>query len=730
NLIREQIAEMQLQQEDVQQTQQLNTDKIQQTRYQIQQQQQQLELLRSQRNKLEGRRASLDALQQAALGKGSKTIQAWLKHQGFAENPRLGEQLSVTAGWEKAVETVLGQALQAVCVESLAPAAALLGSLEQGSVMLFASERQTGDKSIENNRLLSKIQSELDIAALFQDIYTADDLSQALALLPNLSSQASVITQDGIWLSSSWARVWRDNDEHTGILQRNQEIEQLEQELNANELTLVDKESALAQSRQDLQGFEQVKDDEQKQLTQLSSRLAMLQADARVRQNRLEQQQRRREQINRESGELQSSQKEAQQQLQDIRTHWQAALASMENDAQTRQGLHAARDELQAKLDQVKARYREDNDNFHRLYVKQQSLTAELRTKQQSLARSEQQVQHMRERCAYLEQSLLEAAAPMDELKAQLEEALEQRLVADDKLQEAKRALDSLDYQIKQQEQQRHQANNQANILRGQLEQLRLTYQAEEVRQQSILEQTEALNVVIADVVNGLSPQANEAEWERALEDVQRRIQRLGAINLAAIEEFATESERKQYLDAQHKDLTEALALLDEAIQKIDKETRTKFRETFEIVNQAFQLLFPKVFGGGNAYLELTSDNLLETGVTVMARPPGKKNSTIHLLSGGEKALTAIALVFSIFQLNPAPFCMLDEVDAPLDDANVGRYCHLIKEMAKTVQFIFISHNKLAMEMADYLTGVTMKEPGVSRLVTVNMEEALALVEE
>jgi chromosome segregation protein len=208
---------------------------------------------------------------------------------------------------------------------------------------------------------------------------------------------------------------------------------------------------------------------------------------------------------------------------------------------------------------------------------------------------------------------------------------------------------------------------------------------------------------------------------------VERRIQRLGAINLAAIEEYEQSSERKQYLDAQNEDLMQALKTLEDAISKIDKETKERFRETYDKVNDGFKQLFPRLFGGGQAYLEMTSDDILETGITVMARPPGKRNSTIHLLSGGEKALTAVALVFSIFELNPAPFCMLDEVDAPLDDANVGRYCEMLREMSDRIQFIFITHNKITMEIASHLTGVTMHEPGVSRLVAVDVDEAVKL---
>ena len=249
------------------------------------------------------------------------------------------------------------------------------------------------------------------------------------------------------------------------------------------------------------------------------------------------------------------------------------------------------------------------------------------------------------------------------------------------------------------------------------------------MRANNMLEQLTELQVNFKELSETLPAEANEQEWQQQLEKTQDAVGRLGPINLAAIEEFEQQDERKQYLDAQHQDLVSALETLETAIRKIDRETRQKFKETFEQVNDGLQTLFPKVFGGGSAYLDLTEEDLLETGVTIMARPPGKKNSTIHLLSGGEKALTALSLVFSIFRLNPAPFCMLDEVDAPLDDANVGRFCNLVREMSETVQFIYISHNKIAMEMAAQLMGVTMQEPGVSRVVAVDVEDAVKMAQ-
>ena len=299
----------------------------------------------------------------------------------------------------------------------------------------------------------------------------------------------------------------------------------------------------------------------------------------------------------------------------------------------------------------------------------------------------------------------------------------------DEELKVAQSALEDADRELRAAEQRRNQAEQQSQLIRGQLEQQRMEWQALTVRRIALQDQLLADGYDLHGVLATLSNELNEQQAQEELERIAARIQRLGAINLAAIDEYQQQSERKRYLDAQDADLVEALETLENVIRKIDKETRSRFKDTFDQINGGLQALFPKVFGGGSAYLELTGEDLLDTGVTIMARPPGKKNSTIHLLSGGEKALTALALVFAIFKLNPAPFCMLDEVDAPLDDANVGRYARLVKEMSQTVQFIYITHNKIAMEMADQLMGVTMHEPGCSRLVAVDVEEAMAMVE-
>jgi chromosome segregation protein len=314
-------------------------------------------------------------------------------------------------------------------------------------------------------------------------------------------------------------------------------------------------------------------------------------------------------------------------------------------------------------------------------------------------------------------------------LETKLAEQLDFRAQADTALQLAREKLDTVAHALRQAEQERNQVDMQMQSARDVLNNMQLGLQELIVRRKTIEEAMQEAQIVVEQLLESLPENALAKEWETNLESVRERIRRLGAINLAAIEEYDSTHERAAYMEAQHKDLTEALTALEDAIAKIDRESRDRFKETFDTVNANLQELFPRVFGGGEAYLELTSENMLETGITIMARPPGKKNATIHLLSGGEKALTAMALVFSLFRLNPSPFCMLDEVDAPLDDTNVGRFCNLVKEMAKSVQFIYITHNKLTMEMADVMMGVTMKEPGVSRIVTVNIDEAAELAQ-
>jgi chromosome segregation protein len=290
----------------------------------------------------------------------------------------------------------------------------------------------------------------------------------------------------------------------------------------------------------------------------------------------------------------------------------------------------------------------------------------------------------------------------------------------------AKIASDELDAVLRDRESGHADVGDRLEAARTALDEARLTAEQVRVRRETVAEQLAATQFDPA-LLAQIDPAATVESWEAQLEDTKGKIERLGQVNLAAIGEFKEQSERKEYLDRQCKDLTDALETLESAMRKIDRETRTRFQDTFDRVNAGLKEKFPRLFGGGHAYLELAGEESESAGVSVMARPPGKRNSTISQLSGGEKALTAVALVFSIFDLNPAPFCLLDEVDAPLDENNVGRFCDIVREMSSSVQFIFITHNKSTMELASQLVGVTMNEPGVSRLVAVDVDEAVRM---
>jgi chromosome segregation protein len=405
----------------------------------------------------------------------------------------------------------------------------------------------------------------------------------------------------------------------------------------------------------------------------------------------------------------------------------QEALDSMEQDVGGRELLEAQREERQLALESCRDKSRKDKDLAHELALKQQSVQSQLQSTRETMDRMATQVQRSRERMDSLQVQIASADEPLTKMRSDLEALLQQRLEVEKELAEAKAKVDANEHATRALEQLRNQVLEQLNQVKESLMHKRLKSEGASVKRDGILEQLEQAKFVLAEVLENLPEELSEEQCEQELEKLGNRIQRLGPINLAAIDEYSQQSERKVYLDKQNADLERALDTLENAIRKIDKETRSRFKDTFDKINAGLQNLFPKVFGGGHAYLDMTGEDLLDTGVAIMARPPGKRNSTIHLLSGGEKAMTAIALVFSIFRLNPSPFCMLDEVDAPLDDANVGRYANLVKEMSENVQFIFITHNKITMEMANQLLGVTMHEPGVSRIVAVDIEEAAEL---
>ncbi|QLJ12919.1 chromosome segregation protein SMC [Pseudomonas putida] len=719
----EQLASSEMLLEELQLCEEQVIERLESAREQLQQATQAQQQAQGDLQRLGGRLASLEALQQAALEPGAGAAQ-WLHGQGLEQQPRLAEGLRVEPGWELAVETVLGADLQAVLVDDFNDLD--FAGLEQGELRLLLA---VGAGATLPGSLLEKVEGRIDLAPWLGQVRPVEDLAQALEQRGSLGEGQSLVSRDGYWVGRHFLRVRRGGEAEGGVLARGQEIERLGQEQ-------LEQEAALEQLDQQLQALREQQLDLEEQREQLRRRTqdenrlhGELKASLSASRARAEQVELRRRRLHEELSELEEQRALEHEQLGEARLLLQEALELMAQDTEQREQLMARRDTLRESLDRVRQEARQHKDHAHQLAVRLGSLRAQHDSTRQALERLEQQAARLTERQEQLSLNLEEGEAPQEELRLKLEELLERRMSVDEEMRLARLHMDEADRELRDAEKRRTQAEQQAQLLRGQLEQLRLECQGLDVRRKTLQEQLLADGYDLQGVLATLETEASEQGTEQELEQLEARIQRLGAINLAAIEEYEQQSERKRYLDAQDADLVEALETLENVIRKIDKETRNRFKDTFDQINAGLQALFPKVFGGGSAYLELTGEDLLDTGVTIMARPPGKKNSTIHLLSGGEKALTALALVFAIFKLNPAPFCMLDEVDAPLDDANVGRYARLVKEMSESVQFIYITHNKIAMEMADQLMGVTMHEPGCSRLVAVDVEAAMAMVD-
>ncbi len=716
----ETLAQSRLQQE------QCVTD-AEQTREQEQSIQAQLNEHNSQLQRLRGRHASLEALQQAATAESSESIRNWLQQQGLNDKPRLAESIQVDGGWDLAVETVLGDTLQAICVDRLDEVSRQAAAIEQGNVVIVDGHQSNVQAGSKATNLADKVRSSLPVASLFSGIYCADDVGAALSLRERLDSNESIITKDGFWFGPNWLRVAKGKDAGYGFLERKQELENLEQELASKEQAIEQlaeqRESCkekLREIEQQQKGLRETIDSESKELSELQSQLS-------AQKVRIEESASRRQRINKDIDEAKAQMESEGENLGQARMILNEAIIEMEANSGEREKLMSRRDEFRATLDQARQKARHDKDKSHELALRFQSVQTQLSSIREGISRLEQQTQRLRERRETLQSGIEELIEPLESNRAELKELLEKRLGVETELSEARSVMESVDHELRDSEQQRDRVANKIQTEREVLEQARIEAQTFRVQRENCEQQLAQDEFTLEQVKQEMDDEITIEAVVAELEKMGNRITRLGPINLAAIDEYKIESERLNYLNTQNEDLQEALDTLQEAIRKIDQETRARFKETFEQVNSGLQELFPKVFGGGHAYLELTGDDMLDTGIAIMARPPGKRNSTIHLLSGGEKALTAIALVFSIFRLNPAPFCMLDEVDAPLDDINVGRYASLVAEMAKNVQFIYITHNKISMEIAEQLMGVTMHEPGVSRLVTVDVDEAAQL---
>lgn len=685
--------------------------------------------LRSSLQSMKGRLSSLEALQQAALGESSsKGLKEWLTSNDFNGLPRLAEQIDVVSGYERAIEVVLGKSLQAISADKyISELAGSIGSLNSGSLTLFSKVDSDSGKTSSTSSLLEKVTSPVDLSSILGKVSVAENLADALEQQKSLAPDESVITKEGLWFGPNWLRVYKEEDAEAGIIERKREIDELKESVERVDEKIERLVSSLEETKLKLSDAERTREDARRESDSINRQLSEAKSQLSARKAKVEQAILGRQRAEEDLREAKSQLELEGENLSEARAILEEAIMGMETDTQERETLLAARDEIRATLDATRQSARQDKDKSHELAMRYQSIQTQLESIQQGVQRLQEQMNRLKERRETLSEALSENTDPAEEKKLELEALLEKRINVEHQLAEARKAVETVETSLRETEKLRQGVEGKLVGIRSSLESARLQAQSLEVQAEGLLAQLKESDFELESVQATLTEDHNESDLEETLRKVGGRIDRLGPINLAAIEEFKIESERKNYLDSQNEDLQEALDALEGAIKKIDKETRTRFKETFDQVNTGLQELFPKVFGGGHAYLELTGEDMLDTGIAIMARPPGKKNSTIHLLSGGEKALTAIALVFSIFRLNPAPFCMLDEVDAPLDDANVGRYARMVEEMSKQVQFIYITHNKIAMEMAHQLMGVTMHEPGVSRMVTVDVEEAAEL---
>jgi chromosome segregation protein len=696
------------------------------TRDSEREQSQSLNTLRARLQQAQGEQVSTEALQQAALGKASGRVTQWLKSQSLDRHPRVAQQLRVDKGWERAVETVLGSYLEAVCVDGLDSVTDLLASFDGGYLAVVSTGDGAGGAPAAAS-LQAKVQGASVLGSVLSAVLTADTLGEALRLRRQLKSGQSVVTRDGIWLGSDWLRVSRDADAHAGVIEREEVLRAIDVQVNSLGSELKQFEIRLEATRERVREHEDRRERCQAEVNRLHREHVDRRAELNSAKVRTDDASRRLEQLESELADVRVELSRSETELRASRARMETAIDALAALEPQRMELEQDRERMRLGLGEARNAASAAQQHARELAVQVESRRSSHTALITTVGRLEKQLEDLHLRRLELLGQIAEGEAPLAEAQAQLERELHQRAEVEAELRAARIASDELDGLLREHDAARYAVDQRLEAARSSLDEARLAAQQVRIRREGVAEQFTATNYEFAALVAQIAADATVETWESQLEDTKGKIERLGQVNLAAIGEFKEQSERKEYLDRQCKDLTDALETLESAMRKIDRETRTRFQDTFDRVNAGLKEKFPRLFGGGHAYLELTGEESNAAGVSVMARPPGKRNSTISQLSGGEKALTAVALVFAIFDLNPAPFCLLDEVDAPLDENNVGRFCDIVRDMSRSVQFIFITHNKSTMEMASQLVGVTMNEPGVSRLVSVDVDEAVRM---
>ena len=693
-----------------------------QLREQIEARRNELETARAVRHERKARLESLRLLNQGEEERPG--LRQWLADQNIDGAHRLLARIRVRdEAWTVAVEHVLADWLQAAAVDSTI---ALLGSrLPEVGLAVFAEQ---GPEAMPG-RLGALVEGAGALARRLNRIHCAASLTEARDRLDQLDPDESLITPDGTWLGHDWLRQPAGLDEASGVLRREAEIRELVKQLETDAESIDALEQSLVAARTELQQGEQQQQRLDRGMHQAESERAQIQGRISALNSRFEALGRQRDAVNQETAALQARQDEDTKAVGTARAELGEALSAMEATERGREPLREEKARLDDHRDQARRSYREGREGREALSLQLGSSRAGLDSLRQAIARIDSQVGQLQARYMELSEVLAQGDEPVRDQQRQRDQLLERRLEVEARLRKARAVLEELEAGWREQDSRRQHSAAEAESVRSRQSELKLQLHETELKARSLAERVGQLGGDLDGLLQSLPEGAEVDRFQAELEDLEEKIRRLEPVNLAAIEEHATESERKEYLDRQHNDLEEALDTLEKAISRIDRDSRTRFRETFEKVNSNMETLFPRLFGGGHGHLEMVGDDWLSSGVAIMARPPGKRISRIHLMSGGEKALTAVAFVFAIFNLNPAPFCLLDEVDAPLDDANVGRFSEMVREMSEQVQFLLVTHNKVTMEVTHQMLGVTMREPGVSRIVSVDLDRAVALAE-
>ena len=684
---------------------------------------------------------ALRALQEKVQTEGK--LKPWLEKHGLTGLQGLWTQIHIETGWETALEAALRERLNALSVGRLDTVRAFAADAPPAKLAFYALQDMgsgaagaaPGGAVARPQPMLPRLAELLRLGdagmkALLSDwlegVYIAASIDEALAARSQLTHGEVIMTRQGHAVSQHAVAFYAPDSEQAGMLARAQEIENLGRQQRAQALisddsktTSVRLEAAYTEVSQRLLGARREATEAQTRAHTLHVELLRLSQQAQAASSR-------REQLAGELTEL-NDQLEA---LEERKLVGEGRFEELDVELGTAQERHAELDDAVIAADRLLADAREQQRALERQAQEARFQSRVLAARQGELQRSiETAAAQVAANVRLSEQLQLELSS-FDDAAAQsgLQGALALKLEREQTLGLARSGYDDLSAQLRRADELRMTIERSLDPMREQITKLQLEQQAAQLGGAQYLEQLAAAAVDLEALSTSIE-QGSVKLWglQTEIDRIQKDLNALGAVNLAALDELSAARERKSFLDAQYADLNEAMTTLQDAIHKIDLETRDLLANTFNQVNEHFGRMFPTLFGGGQARLVMTGAEILDAGVQVMAQPPGKKNSTIHLLSGGEKALTAIALVFAIFQLNPAPFCLLDEVDAPLDDANTERYRSLVTEMSKGTQFLFISHNKIAMEMAQQLIGVTMQEQGVSRIVAVDMESAVSL---